>query len=108
MPGRLCCLIEPQIEAESIFVCPTKNSQPIFTSFGIQNLVDLETENEEEIAKQLTANLTEEERLKWQAGNPKQWTNESLMPVAPGEPSDECVGKARPIVRTRLAQAGIS
>src|SRR5438552_18768389 len=79
------------------------------------NLVELETGNEEEIAKRLTANLTEEERLKWQAGEPKQWTNESLMLVrshadniGPSvELSDDYVEKARPIVRRRLAQAGI-
>ena len=79
------------------------------------NLVDLETGNEEEIAKRLTANLTEEERIKWQAGDPTQWTNESLMLVrshayniGPSvELSDDYVEKARPIVRSRLAQAGI-
>jgi len=83
--------------------------------FWDTNLVELETGNEEEIAKRLTANLTEEERLKWQAGDPKQWTNESLMLVrshayniGPSvELSDDYVEKARPIVRRRLAQAGI-
>jgi S1/P1 Nuclease len=83
--------------------------------FWDTNLVDLETGNEEEIAKRLTANLTEEERLKWQAGDPTQWTNESLMLVrshayniGPSvELSDDYVEKARPIVRSRLAQAGI-
>jgi hypothetical protein len=78
-------------------------------------LVDLETGNDEEIAKRLTANLTDEERLKWQAGDPQQWINESLLlarshayntgPSA--ELSADYVEKARPIVRTRLAQAGI-
>jgi S1/P1 Nuclease len=38
--------------------------------FWDTNLVDLEAGIEEEIAKQLTANLTEAERLKWQAGDP--------------------------------------
>ena len=82
--------------------------------FWDTNLVELETGTEEEIAKRLTANLTEEERLKWQAGDPIQWTNESLMLVRlyayntgpSGELSDDYVEKARPIVRTRLAQAG--
>jgi hypothetical protein len=46
--------------------------------FWDANLVDLETGTDEEIAKRLVANLTEEERLKWQAGDPTQWTNESL------------------------------
>ena len=83
--------------------------------FWDANLVDLEAGTEEEIAKRLTANLTEEERRKWQAGNPTQWTNESLMLVRSyayniepsGELSDDYVEKARPIVRSRLAQAGV-
>jgi hypothetical protein len=83
--------------------------------FWDTNLVEMEIGNEEEIAKRLTANLTEKERLKWQAGDPKQWTDESLMLVrshayntgSSVELSDDYVEKARPIVRTRLAQAGI-
>jgi len=83
--------------------------------FWDRDLVDLETGNEEEIAQRLTASLTEGERLKWQAGDPTQWTNESLMLVrshayniGPSvEITDDCVEKARPIVRRRLAQAGI-
>jgi hypothetical protein len=83
--------------------------------FWDTNLVHLEPGTEEEIAKRLTANLTEEERLKWQAGDPIQWTNESLTLVrsygynmGPSvELSDDYVEKARPIVRMRLAQAGI-
>ena len=83
--------------------------------FWDTNLVEMETGNEEEIAKQLTANLTETERLKWQAGDPAQWTNESFMLVhshayntGPSvELSDDYVEKARPIVRRGLAQAGI-
>jgi S1/P1 Nuclease len=83
--------------------------------FWDTNLVELETGSEEEVARQLTANLTEEERLKWQAGDPTQWTNESLMLVRSYayntgptvELSDDYVEKARPIVRIRLVQAGI-
>jgi hypothetical protein len=83
--------------------------------FWDTNLVELETETEEEVAKRLTANLTEEQRLKWQAGDPTQWTNESLVLVRShaynivpsGELSDDYVEKARPIVRIRLAQAGL-
>lgn len=83
--------------------------------FWDTNLVHLETGTEEEIAKRLTANLMEEERLKWQAGDPVQWTNESLMLVrsyaydtGPSvELSDDYVEKARPIVRQRLTQAGL-
>ena len=83
--------------------------------FWDTNLVELETGNEEEIAARLSANLTEEERHKWQAGGPEQWTNESLMLVrtyayktgASIELSDDYVEKARPVVRSRLVQAGI-
>jgi hypothetical protein len=83
--------------------------------FWDTNLVELETGTEEEIAKRLVANLTEEERLKWQAGDLIQWTNESLMLVRShayntgpsGELSDDYVEKARPIVRSRLAHAGL-
>ena len=83
--------------------------------FWDTDLVEMETGNEEEVAKRLTANLTKEERLKWQTGDPRQWTDESLMLVrshayniGPSvELSNDYVEKARPIVRRRLAQAGI-
>jgi len=83
--------------------------------FWDTNLVEMETGNEEEVAKRLTANLTEKEQRKWQAGDATQWTNESLMLVrshgydtGPSvELSDAYVDKARPVVRRRLAQAGI-
>jgi hypothetical protein len=83
--------------------------------FWDSNLVDLEPGTDEDIAKQLTASLTDEQRLKWQAGDPTQWTNESLTLVRShaynigpsGELSDDYVEKARPIVRTRLIQAGL-
>ena len=83
--------------------------------FWDTNLVELEPGTEQEVADRLTQNLTEEERLKWQAGDPVQWTNESLMLVrsyayntGPSvELSDDYVEKARPIVRIRLVQAGI-
>jgi hypothetical protein len=83
--------------------------------FWDTDLVEMETGNEEEVAKRLTANLTAEDRLKWQAGDPTQWANESLMLVrshaynigSSVELSDDYVEKARPIVRRRLAQAGI-
>jgi len=84
--------------------------------FWDTNLVELESGGtDEEIAKRLTENLTEEERLKWQAGDPIEWTNESLTLVrsyayntGPSvELSDDYVEKARPIVRSRLTQAGL-
>lgn len=84
-------------------------------SFWDRDLVDMESGSEEEFAKRLTENLTEAERTAWQHGGPEQWTNESLMLVRShaydtppsGELTDDYVEKARPIVRTRLAQAGI-
>lgn len=83
--------------------------------FWDRELVELEPGNEEEIANRLTAALTDEERRRWQAGDPKQWTDESLMLVRShayatgpsGEISDEYVEKARPIVRARIVQAGL-
>jgi hypothetical protein len=83
--------------------------------FWDKDVVDLETGNEKEIAERLAGNITQEERLKWQAGDPAQWTDESLLLVrshayntgASTELSDDYVEKARPVVRTRLAQAGI-
>jgi hypothetical protein len=83
--------------------------------FWDTNLVDLETGNEEEVASRLTANLTEEERRKWRAGDPARWTTESLMLArshaynagSSAELSDDYVEKARPVVGRRLAQSGI-
>ena len=83
--------------------------------FWDANLVDMETGSETEIAKRLTANLSENERLKWPAGDPTEWANESLMLVrshayntgSSVELSEDYVEKARSIVRTRMAQAGI-
>jgi hypothetical protein len=83
--------------------------------FWDKDLVDLETGTEEEIAQRLTVNSTKEERIKWQAGDPIQWTNESSMLArsyayntgSSVELSDDYVEKARPIVRIRLAQAGL-
>ena len=83
--------------------------------FWDKDLVDLEPGNEEDIAKRLTASLTEDELRQWQAGDPEQWTNESLTLVRShaydigpsGELSDAYVDRARPIVRARIVQAGL-
>jgi len=92
-----------------------KNATTNLHFFWDTNLVEMETENEEAVARRLTANLMEEERRKWQAGDPTQWTNESLVLVrshayttgASVELSDDYVEQARLIVRSRMAQAGI-
>ena len=83
--------------------------------FWDTNLVEMETGSEEEVARRLAADLAEQDRLQWQAGDPAEWTNESLMLVrshgydtGPSvELSDAYVERARPVVRRRLAQAGI-
>lgn len=83
--------------------------------FWDTDLVEMETGSEDAVAKALTANLTQKERVQWQGGTPEQWTNESLKLVrshayttGPSvELSDEYVERARPIVRRRIAQAGI-
>lgn len=83
--------------------------------FWDKNIVDLEPGDEQEIAHRLMANITAKERLEWQAGGPERWTDESLSLVRshaydtePGaEVSEAYVEKARPVVRTRLAQAGV-
>ncbi len=83
--------------------------------FWDKDLVDMETGNEEEIAERLTAALASEDRLKWEAGDPAVWTNESLMLVRSNaynaggsvELTEDYVENARKIVRTRLTQAGI-
>lgn len=83
--------------------------------FWDKNLVDLETGEEQEIADRLTAALASEDGLKWEAGDPAQWTNESLMLVRSHayntghsvELTEDYVEKARPIVRNRITQAGI-
>ena len=78
------------------------------------NLVDLEAGSDEELAKRLGANVSAEQRQKWQSGDAKQWTDESLMLARSqayaigesGELSDDYVDQGRSTVRTRLAQAG--
>jgi len=83
--------------------------------FWDKNLVGMESGSEEEIAKRLTANVSERDRLQWQSGDPVQWTNESLKLAhsraydtgGSTELSDDYVAKARSVVRARLAQAGI-
>jgi len=83
--------------------------------FWDSNLVEMEGGNEYELAGRLRESLRDEDRLRWQAGDPATWTNESLIWVrshayakdAAGDLSDEYVEKARALVRTRLLQAGI-
>ncbi len=83
--------------------------------FWDTDLVEMEPGTPAELAERLGSAITKEDRLGWQSGGPVQWTDESLMLVrsrAYGvgqsvELSDEYVEMARPVVRTRLVQAGI-
>jgi len=83
--------------------------------FWDMDLVEMEPGTPEELAERLGAAVAKEERLRWQSGGPVQWTDESLMLVRTRayslgqsiELSDQYVELARPVVRTRLAQAGI-
>jgi hypothetical protein len=83
--------------------------------FWDTNLVEMESGTAEEVARRLAASITNEEKSAWQSGNSKEWTEESLALVRSyayktgdsGELSAEYVEKARPIVRRRLAQAGV-
>jgi hypothetical protein len=83
--------------------------------FWDTDLVEMEPGTPAELAERLGAAVTKEERLRWQRGGPVQWTDESLMLVRTRayslsqsvELSDQYVELARPVVRTRLAQAGI-
>ena len=98
-----------------IFPSPTEAKQRIFTSFGIPTSWNWKPVPWRKSQSGLLADLTEEERLKWQAGDPTQWTNESLTlrsyaSTIPGHRANfrtTMWKKARPIVRIRLAQAGI-
>jgi hypothetical protein len=83
--------------------------------FWDSNLVEMEVGNEYELAKRLRASVNDEDRLRWQTGNPETWTNESLMLArshayfkdAVVELPEKYVENARAVVRTRLVQAGI-
>lgn len=79
------------------------------------NLVEMVEGTIYEVAKALDASLSTEERVSWQSGNPKTWTDESFklsrsFAYNLGEStelSDDYVVVALPIVRRRLAQAGV-
>jgi hypothetical protein len=79
------------------------------------NLVELEPGTTEEMAGKLTSSITREERRLWEAGSPERWAEESFRlarshayKVDPsGEISGEYIANALPVVRKRLAQAGV-
>jgi hypothetical protein len=83
--------------------------------FWDTDLVEMEEGSAEEVARRLDAGLTEEERRQWQSGGPIQWIDESMRLArsrvyALGESvelSDQYVERARPVVRSRLIQAGV-
>jgi hypothetical protein len=83
--------------------------------FWDTDLVEMEEGSADEVARRLDASLTEEQRLRWQSGGPIQWTDESFRLARSRayslgqsvELSDPYVELARPVVRSRLIQAGI-
>jgi len=83
--------------------------------FWDTDLVEMEPGSPAEVAERLGAAVTKEDRLRWQRGGPVQWTDESLTLARSRaysvgqsvELSNEYVEMARPVVRTRLVQAGI-
>jgi hypothetical protein len=79
------------------------------------NLVEMEEDNPEELAKTLDESVTEKQRTKWQSGDPKKWTDESFRLSRSNaytisesmELSDEYVATAVTLMRRRLVQAGV-
>ena len=77
-------------------------------------LVELEEGTSAEIAKRIQANVTEEDRQQWQHGIAADWALESLAIVRAqvyrlpesSEINAAYIERARPVIRTRLAQAG--
>jgi hypothetical protein len=79
------------------------------------NVVEMEEGSAEQVATRLEVGTTVEERIQWQSGDPKKWTDESFRlsrsnAYTVGESmnlSDEYVATALTIVRRRLVQAGV-
>jgi hypothetical protein len=77
-------------------------------------LLELEEGTAADIAARIDAAMTPEDRNQWQGTSPAQWALESLavvrshvykVPVS-DEVSADYIDRARPLIRTRLAQAG--
>jgi nuclease S1 len=79
------------------------------------NVVEIEEDTSEELAKKLDESITPKQRSEWQSGDPKTWTDESFRLSRSNaytlgesmELSEEYVSTALTIVRRRLAQAGM-
>ena len=79
------------------------------------NLVEMVEGSTYEVASALDASLSTKERISWQSGNPKTWTDESFKLSRSyaynlgnsTELSDKYVADALPIVRRRLLQSGV-
>ena len=77
-------------------------------------LVELEEGTPAEVAARIHATATDADPQQWQQGTPADWALESLAIVrtqvyrlpASGEIPADYVERARPVIRTRLAQAG--
>jgi hypothetical protein len=79
------------------------------------SIVDQEKGSARAMAKRLDERFSADERKTWEAGNPKEWANESLALTAKNvyplpekhEISEEYAKRALPILQKRLAQAGV-
>jgi S1/P1 Nuclease len=78
-------------------------------------LVELEEGTPAEVAARIESTVTDEQRYQWQGGTPERWALESLAVVrsqvsllpGSGEIKPAYIEKARAVIRTRLAQAGL-
>ena len=78
-------------------------------------LVELEEGTPGEIAARIEKTVTDDERKLWRVGTPEQWALESLAIVRAqvyrlppsGEITSNYVYRSLPLIRTRLAQAGL-
>jgi nuclease S1 len=77
-------------------------------------LVELEEGTPAEVAERIEKAITNDDRKQWQSGTPEQWALESLAVVRTrvyrlhdtSDITPTYIGRARPVIRTRLAQAG--
>jgi hypothetical protein len=77
-------------------------------------LVELEEGTPAEVAERIEKAVTNDDRKQWQSGTPEQWALESLAVVRTrvyrlhdtSDITPTYIGRARPVIRTRLAQAG--
>ena len=73
-------------------------------------LVELEEGTPPEVAARIEKAVTDDDRKQWKGGTPEQWALESLAIVRAQvyrlPARSNYIQRARPVIRTRLAQAG--